>query len=267
MRDFGDAAPDVYLLSRLGTASGLKDGVSVALSGQWSREPAVAVGISDMVTYDPSKSATVYLESGVKSIAHEGNGVYKVQARATTTTSGGQSTWGVNERIPASGYNSWNFDSPASTPITYTFGWFGTTANIRSLVFSLEMCSARKGGAKWYANGSVANVYVDYIEQASGTQKTLPVRTITFYKSGAPYIGNTYAFHNIAATLPALASNVRVRVVIANSGETWSADLWGLGGYNAKEYVRFFGGALYKDPAAESTTVYAGSVFALAVGR
>ncbi|EXG78369.1 hypothetical protein [Cloacibacillus evryensis] len=267
MRDFGDINPAVYLLSRLGTASGLRDGVSVALSGQWSQEPAVAVGLSDMVTYDPSKNATIYLESGVEKTEYAGNGVYKVRAYATAATSGGQSTWGVNERIPASGFYSWDYNSPASPPITYTFGWFGTMPNIKTIIFSLEIQSARKDAREWYGCGSIANIYVDYIDQASGTMKSLGVRTVTFSLNSHPLVNEIYQLYNIKATLNSLASNVRVRVVISNSAESFGGMNWGLGGYNANEYVRFLGGVVQKDPAAGSVTTYSGNVFALAVGR
>lgn len=89
-RDFGDATPSVTLLSRLGSAAGLANDAAVALSGQWSREPTVAVGLTDIMTYSPAHNASQEIEAEITGLEYAAGGIYRVRAHGNLVTSGGQ---------------------------------------------------------------------------------------------------------------------------------------------------------------------------------
>ncbi len=275
-RDFGDVQPSVYLLSRLGTASGLTNNVPKPLSGVWSREPVVASGLTDMRTYDPAYEASQEIETDVTGLTYQTGGVYNVAAYARLVTSGGQYTWVADEFLPASdspyyhvdgtgqAYNRWDYTvTPPS--VTYTFEWFGAVQDVEYASARLYVHSIRNNpGAAHYLYASHTEIYFDYINQATGAQVSQLVGTYDFIAGEAWIIGGYYIYlYNVH--LNALASNVRVRVVISNGVSHFYDST--IAQTVSWEYVRFAGGALFKSADAGRATIYNGQMSALAVGR
>lgn len=256
-RDFGDATPSVTLLSRLGSAAGLANDAAVALSGQWSREPAVAVGLTDIMTYSPGYNASQEIEAEITGLEYATGGIYRVRAHGNLVTSGGQYIWGVNETIPAGDeHNRWHYsvDPPAQT---YTFNWYGTGADMESLSVKLGVYSARNAPPDYTRHISVVDVYIDYIEQSSGVQRSQLARTVELSGSGTEQVLLN------GVKLNSLASNVRIRAVMRNGGMVSSRDYQS----DSWEKLWFYGGVIYKSPSTTRTKIYGGSLHALAVGR
>lgn len=256
-RDFGDATPSVTLLSRLGSAAGLANDAAVALSGQWSREPTVAVGLTDIMTYSPGYNASQEIEAEITGLEYAAGGIYRVRAHGNLVTSGGQYIWGVNETIPAGdAYNSWHYsvNPPAQT---YTFSWYGAGSDMESLSVKLGVWSERDAPPDYTKYISVADVYIDYIEQSSGVQRSQLARTVEL--SGI-YMEQVL-LNDIR--LNSLASNVRVRVVMRNGAMVSSSFYQG----DSVEKLWFYGGAIYKSPGTARIKIYGGTLHALAVGR
>ncbi len=275
-RDFGDVQPTVYLLSRLGTASGLTNNAAVALSGVWSRQPTVAVGLTDMRTYDPSYSASQEIEADITGLTYQSGGVYKAAAYASLVTSGGQYTWIADEYLPTSGssyyyvdsagvaYNRWDYTvTPPS--VTYTFGWYGTVEDAEYVTATIYIHSIRNNpSASYYIYGSLAKIYIDYINQSTGSTANQLAGTYEF-ESGEAWVSGGYCVYLHNVQLGALASNVRIRVVMSNgTSHYYSSQIANTVSY---EYVRFTGGILVKSSDAGRETIYSGTMSALAVGR
>lgn len=264
MRDFGDVQPVVFLLSRLGTASGLTNNTAKPLSGQWSEEPTVAIGLSDIVTYDPSQGASLFISSNVSGVTYSGEGVYSVKASAKTTASGGQYVWGTTQAIPASGAYTWSVTGSASPAQEYAFDWYGATEDIQSISFIVDITTVRSAG-NYRGCNSMANIYIDYIDQSTGNIVTQGVYTVII-ESYPWMIGGDgrYTYHSGIIELGNLASNVRVRVVMSNDSSSYIVTTWW---GECRERVVFKGLMLYKSADESETVVYNGSVFALAIGR
>lgn len=276
MRDFGDVQPYVYLLSRLGTASGLTNNEPKALSGVWSQEPVVASGLTDMRTYDPAYEASQEIETDVTGLIYQTGGVYKVAAYARLVTSGGQYTWVADEFLPkptdpyyyvdstGQAYNRWEYTVTPPT-MTYTFSWFGAVQDVEYVSARLYVHSIRNNpGAAHYLYASHTQIYFDYINQSTGAQVSQLVGTYDFM-AGEAWIGGGYYIYLYNIHLNALASNVRVRVVISNGVSHFYNST--ISQTTSWEYVRFAGGALFKSAEAGRSTIYNGQMLALAVGR
>ena len=276
MRDYGDVTPYVYLLSRLGAASGLTNNVAKPLSGVWSQEPVVASGLTDMRTYDPAYEASQEIETDVTGLTYQTGGVYKVAAYARLVTSGGQYTWVADEFLPkptdpyyyvdstGQAYNRWEYTVTPPT-MTYTFDWHGTVEDIEYVSARLYVHSLRNNpNVEHYIYASHVQVYFDYINQATGAQVSQLADTHTLWE-GEAWIDKGCYIYLYNVKLNSLASNIRVRVVISNgdshfySAVTTQTASW--------EYVRFTGGALFKSSSAGRATIYNGAMSALAVGR
>lgn len=259
-RDYGDANPAVTLLSRLGSAAGLANDAPVALSGKWSRQPVVAVGLTDIMTYSPGYNASQEIEAEITGLAYETGGTYKVKAHGNLVTSGGQYVWGVRETIPPGESNAnhytWHY-SVVPPEQTYTFGWYGSGADMESVSVRLDAWSKRNAPADYTEYISVADVYIDYIEQSTGSQKAQLARTINL--SGV-YM-EQILLNDIK--LNSLASNVRVRVVMRNGGVKASAYYQG----DSLEKLWFYGGVIYKSSGTARQTIYNGTLHAIAAGR
>ncbi len=256
-RDYGDANPAVTLLSRLGSAAGLANDAPVALSGKWSRQPVVAVGLTDIMTYSPGYNASQEIEAEITGLEYAAGGIYRVRAHGNLVTSGGQYVWGVNETVPAgSAHNSWPY-SVVPPQQTYTFGWYGSGADMESVSIRLCAWSERNAPADYTEYISVADVYIDYIEQSTGSQKAQLARTINL--SGV-YM-EQILLNDIK--LNSLASNVRVRVVMRNGGVKASASYQG----DSLEKLWFYGGVIYKSSGTARQTIYNGTLHAIAAGR
>ena len=264
MRDFGDVQPVVFLLSRLGTASGLTNNVAKPLSGVWSEEPTVAIGLSDIVTYDPSQGGSLFISSNVSGVTYSGGGVYSVKTSAQTVTSGGQYVWGAAQAIPASGSYTWDVTGSASPAQEYAFDWYGVTEDIQSISFIVDITTVRSAG-NYRGCNSIANIYIDYIDQSTGNTVTQGVYTVII-ESYPWMIGGDgrYTYHSGIIELGNLASNVRVRVVMSNDSSSYIVKTWWGG---CRERVVFKGLMLYKSADGSETVAYNGSVFALAIGR
>ena len=127
-------------------------------------------------------------------------------------TSGGQYVWGVNDTIPAgSAFNSWHYSVTVPAQ-TYTFGWYGSGADMESVSLKFAVDSCRNVPYENAYFVSIADIYIDYIEQSTGAQKSQLARTVNL--SGV-YM-EQIMIHNIR--LGSLASNVRTRVVMRNGG-------------------------------------------------
>lgn len=276
MRDFGDAQPYCFLLSRLGTASGLTNNVAQPLSGVWSERPVVASGLTDMRTYDPSYEASQEIETEITGLSYQTGGVYNVAAYARLVTSGGQYTWVANEFLPDSSsayyyvdstgqaYNRWEY-TVAPPTMTYTFSWHGAVQDVQYVSARIYVHSIRNDPTtSYYLYTSQTQIYFDYINQSTGATVNQLVDTYYFQAGQAWISGGFYLYFN-NIQLGALASNVRVRVVISNG----TSHLWGNTFTHTVswEYVRFTGGALFKSDSAGHTTIYNGTIDALAVGR
>lgn len=275
-RDFGDVQPSVYLLSRLGTASGLTNNVPKALSGVWSEPPVVATGLTDMRTYDPAYEASQEIETDVTGLTYQTGGVYKVAAYARLVTSGGQYTWVADEFLPkptdpyyyvdstGQAYNRWEYTVTPPT-MTYTFSWFGAVQDVAYVSVRLYVHSIRNNpGAAHYLYASHTQIYFDYINQSTGAQVSQLVGTYDFM-AGEAWIDGGYYIYLYNIHLNALASNVRVRVVISNGVSHFYNST--ISQTTSWEYVRFAGGALFKSDEAGRATIYDGQMSALAVGR
>lgn len=263
-RDFGDVQPYVYLLSRLGTASGLTNNESKALSGVWSQEPVVAIGLSDIVTYDPSYGASLFISSNVAGVTYVGGGVYSIKAMAETTVSGGQYVWGVTQTIPASGAYTWSVTGSGSPTQEYVFDWHGAVKDIQSISFIVDISTVRSAG-NYRGCNSIANIYIDYIEQSTGNIITQGVYTVVI--ESYPYMiggDGLYTYHSGIIELGNLASDVRIRVVMSNDGSSYIVKTWW---GECRERVSFRGLMLYKATDVGESVIYNGSVFALAIGR
>lgn len=275
-RDFGDVQPYVYLLSRLGTASGLTNNVAKPLSGVWSQGPVVASGLTDMRTYDPAYEASQEIETDITALTRQTGGVYNVAAYARLVTSGGQYTWVADEFLPkptdpyyyvdstGQAYNRWEYTVTPPT-MTYTFSWFGAVQDVAYVSVRLYVHSIRNNpGAAHYLYASHTQIYFDYINQSTGAQVSQLVGTYDFMV-GEAWIDGGYYIYLYNIHLNALASNVRVRVVISNGVSHFYNST--ISQTTSWEYVRFAGGALFKSDEAGRATIYDGQMSALAVGR
>lgn len=275
-RDFGDVQPSVYLLSRLGTASGLTNNVVKALSGVWSEPPVVATGLTDMRTYDPSYEASQEIETDVTGLTYQTGGVYKVAAYARLVTSGGQYTWAADEILEPSEYwtdslghrqPGWHYSVEPPTK-TYTFSWYGTVQDVQYVTARLYLSSVRNNphaARYWYT--AVFQIYFDYINQSTGATVNQLVAT---HSMQAPTSGSSVAeyLYLSRVQLGALASNVRVRVVVSNgSSFLLYPNSPSITHSSSSDWLRFAGGALFKSDSTEHTTIYNGTIDALAVGR
>ena len=275
-RDFGDVQPAVYLLSRLGTASGFTNNVVKALSGVWSEPPVVATGLTDMRTYDPAYEASQEIETDVTGLTYQTGGVYKVAAYARLVTSGGQYTWVADEILEPSEYwtdslghrnPGWHYSVEPPTK-TYTFSWYGTVQDVQYVTARLYLSSVRNNphaARYWYT--AVFQIYFDYINQSTGATVNQLVAT---HSMQAPTVGSSVAeyLYLSRVQLGALASNVRVRVVVSNgSSFLLYPDSPSIIGSSSSDWLRFAGGALFKSDSTEHATIYNGTIDALAVGR
>ena len=259
-RDYGDANPAVTLLSRLGSAAGLANDAPVALSGKWSRQPVVAVGLTDIMTYSPGYNASQEIEAEITGLVYETGGTYKVKAHGNLVTSGGQYVWGVRETIPPGESNAnhytWHY-SVVPPEQTYTFGWFGAGSDMESLSVKFAVWSLRNvpyGNAEYLP---VADIYIDYIEQSTGIQRSQLARTVTL---------NGIYMEQILVNdirLQTLASNVRARVVMRNGPIGIHHDYQS----DSLEKLWFYGGIIYKSPGTARQTIYGGTLHAIAAGR
>ena len=275
-RDFGDVQPAVYLLSRLGTASGLTNNVVKALSGVWSEPPVVATGLTDMRTYDPAYEASQEIETDVTGLTYQTGGVYKVAAYARLVTSGGQYTWVADEILEPSEYwtdslghrhPGWHYSVEPPTK-TYTFSWYGTVQDVQYVTARLYLSSVRNNphaARYWYT--AVFQIYFDYINQSTGATVNQLVAT---HSMQAPTCGSSVAeyLYLSRVQLSALASNVRVRVVVSNgSSFLLYPNSPSITHSDSSDWLRFAGGALFKSDEAGRATIYDGQMSALAVGR
>lgn len=276
MRDFGDVQPAVYLLSRLGTASGLTNNVVKALSGVWSEPPVVATGLTDMRTYDPAYEASQEIETDVTGLTYQTGGVYRVTAYARLVTSGGQYTWVADEILEPSEYwtdslghrqPGWHYSVEPPTK-TYTFSWYGTVQDVQYVTARLYLSSVRNNphaARYWYT--AVFQIYFDYINQSTGATVSQLVAT---HSMQAPTVGSSVAeyLYLSRVQLSALASNVRVRVVVSNgSSFLLYPNSPSITHSSSNDWLRFAGGALFKSDSTEHATIYNGTIDALAVGR
>ena len=268
--------PSVYLLSRLGTASGLTNNVVKALSGVWSEPPVVATGLTDMRTYDPAYEASQEIETDVTGLTYQTGGVYKVAAYARLVTSGGQYTWVADEILEPSEYwtdslghrhPGWHYSVEPPTK-TYTFSWYGAVQDVQYVTARLYLSSVRNNphaARYWYT--AVFQIYFDYINQSTGATVSQLVAT---HSMQAPTVGSSVAeyLYLSRVQLGALASNVRVRVVVSNgSSFLLYPDSPSIIGSSSSDWLRFAGGALFKSDSTEHATIYNGTIDALAVGR
>lgn len=275
-RDFGDVQPSVYLLSRLGTASGLTNNVVKALSGVWSEPPVVATGLTDMRTYAPAYEASQEIETDVTGLTYQTGGVYKVAAYARLVTSGGQYTWVADEILEPSEYwtdslghrnPGWHYSVEPPTK-TYTFSWYGTVQDVQYVTARLYLSSVRNNphaARYWYT--AVFQIYFDYINQSTGATVNQLVAT---HSMQAPTCGSSVAeyLYLSRVQLSALASNVRVRVVVSNgSSFLLYPNSPSITHSDSSDWLRFAGGALFKSDSTEHATIYNGTIDALAVGR
>lgn len=275
-RDFGDVQPAVYLLSRLGTASGLTNNVVKALSGVWSEPPVVATGLTDMRTYDPAYEASQEIETDVTGLTYQTGGVYKVAAYARLVTSGGQYTWVADEILEPSEYwtdslghrnPGWHYSVEPPTK-TYTFSWYGTVQDVQHVTARLYLSSVRNNphaARYWYT--AVFQIYFDYINQSTGATVNQLVAT---HSMQAPTCGSSVAeyLYLSRVQLSALASNVRVRVVVSNgSSFLLYPNSPSITHSDSSDWLRFAGGALFKSDSTEHATIYNGTIDALTVGR
>ena len=272
-RDFGDVQPSVYLLSRLGTASGLTNNVAKALSGVWSERPVVATGLTDMRTYDPAYEASQEIETDITALTYQTGGVYNIAAYARLVTSGGQYAWVADEFLPTSdspyyenGYNHWHYSVNPPT-MTYIFDWYGTVQDVQYVSAKLYIHSTRNNpnvyGMEYIP---VAQIYFDYIDQDTGQTVNHLVGTYNVVASTNSDRTNGVYFYLYNVQLNNLASNVRVRVIMSNGNNT-PIGVPGVSHINSDERLRFAGGALFKSASAGRTTIYNGTIDALAVGR
>ena len=276
MRNFGDVQPYCYLLSRLGTASGLTNNVVKALSGVWSEPPVVATGLTDMRTYDPAYEASQEIETDVTGLTYQTGGVYNVAAYARLVTSGGQYTWVADEILEPTEYwtdslghkrTGWHYSVEPPTK-TYTFSWYGTVQDVQYVTARLYLSSVRNNpyaARYWYT--AVFQIYFDYINQSTGATVSQLVAT---YSIQAPTCGSSAAeyLYLSRVQLGALASNVRVRVVVSNgSSFLLYPDSPSITHSDSSDWLRFAGGALFKSDSTEHATIYNGTIDALAVGR
>ena len=273
MRDFGDVQPAVYLLSRLGTASGLTNSVAKALSGVWSERPVVATGLTDMRTYDPSHEASQEIETDVTGLTYQTGGVYKVAAYARLVTSGGQYTWVADEILEPEEYwtdslghkhTGWHYSVEPPTK-TCTFDWFGACQDVQYVTARLYLSSVRNNpyaAHYWYT--AVFQIYFDYINQSTGTTVSQLAATHSIQASLVGSSSAEYLYlHQVQ--LNALASNVRVRVVVNNGASYYGSSVSSHS--SSSDWLRFAGGALFKSDSTEHATIYNGTIDALAVGR
>lgn len=276
MRDFGDVQPYCYLLSRLGTASGLTNSVAKALSGVWSERPVVATGLTDIRTYDPAYEASQEIETDVTELTYQTGGVYNVAAYARLVTSGGQYTWVADEILEPTEYwtdslghkrTGWHYSVEPPTK-TYTFSWYGTVQDVQYVTARLYLSSVRNNpyaARYWYT--AVFQIYFDYINQSTGATVSQLVAT---YSIQAPTCGSSVAeyLYLSRVQLGALASNIRVRVVVSNgSSFLLYPDSPSITHSDSSDWLRFAGGALFRSDSAEHATIYNGTIDALAVGR
>lgn len=276
MRDFGDVQPYCYLLSRLGTASELTNSVAKALSGVWSERPVVATGLTDIRTYDPAYEASQEIETDVTELTYQTGGVYNVAAYARLVTSGGQYTWVADEILEPTEYwtdslghkrTGWHYSVEPPTK-TYTFSWHGTVQDVQYVTARLYLSSVRNNpyaARYWYT--AVFQIYFDYINQSTGATVSQLVAT---YSIQAPTCGSSVAeyLYLSRVQLGALASNVRVRVVVSNgSSFLLYPDSPSITHSDSSDWLRFAGGALFRSDSAEHATIYNGTIDALAVGR
>lgn len=275
-RDFGDVQPAVYLLSRLGTASGLTNNVVKALSGVWSEPPVVATGLTDMRTYDPAYEASQEIETDVTGLTYQTGGVYKVAAYARLVTSGGQYTWVADEILEPSEYwtdslghrhPGWHYSVEPPTK-TYTFSWYGTVQDVQYVTARLYLSSVRNNphaARYWYT--AVFQIYFDYINQSTGATVNQLVATHSMQASTCGSSVAEYLYLS-RVQLSALASNVRVRVVVSNgSSFLLYPNSPSITHSDSSDWLRFAGGALFKSDEAGRATIYDGQMSALAVGR
>lgn len=128
---------------------------------------------------------------------------------------------------------------------------------MESLSVKLGVWSERDAPPDYTKYISVADVYIDYIEQSSGVQRSQLARTVEL--SGI-YMEQVL-LNDIR--LNSLASNVRVRVVMRNGAMVSSSFYQG----DSVEKLWFYGGAIYKSPGTARIKIYGGTLHALAVGR
>lgn len=276
MRDFGDVQPYCYLLSRLGTASGLTNNVAKPLSGVWSQGPVVASGLTDMRTYDPAYEASQEIETDITALTYQTGGVYNIAAYARLVTSGGQYTWVADEILEPSEYwtdslghrnPGWHYSVEPPTK-TYTFSWYGTVQDVQYVTARLYLSSVRNNpnaARYWYT--AVFQIYFDYINQSTGATVSQLVAT---HSMRASTVGSSVAeyLYLYRVQLSALASNVRVRVVVSNGNSfLLYPNSPSITHSSSGDWLRFAGGALFRSDSAERETIYNGTIDALAVGR
>lgn len=259
MRDFGDAQAYTFLLSRIGTASGLKNNNSVALSGVWSKKPVVAVGFSDIATYSPTQAADQEISAAVMGTDYAGAGVYNVRAAARLIASGGVFTWNLQQKIPAD--RLWYVWSYHITPpsMEYAFDWFyAGQPIIKSVTFGLSGYSSRNCNdvAPGYKYTPLASIYIDYVNSSGAT--------ISKYLEQVSIGTEQWSLYRAKVDIGGVASQVRIRAVMSN-GPLRPYGTSAIGG-DSVETVTFSGGAVYKSDA-EVVTIYEGTLNALAVGR
>lgn len=253
-RDYGGSNPYVFLLCRLGSASGISNGTAKALSGQWSKPPVAAVGLTSMGTYDPAYlTQDQEINAEIDSVDHAGSGVYNITATARLVTYGGMYVWNANESWKGMVRTHW---TQAISDSVYTSAIF-YGSDIAVVSFDINLWSYQSAPAEYTQYERKATVYIRYLNSA-GTWVEQSIRSTTEEIYG-------WIQMSIRASLGSVASQVQVKVVFTTLGTTADPTYHSYANWDA---VQFKGGICYRsDGAASRVTLYSGTLQAIAVGR
>lgn len=96
-RGFDTEEMYLFYLTRIGFVNGVTQSSPRTLPGYWTRTPSVAVGFSDMATYNPYyKAQTQVVSASLLSANYQSDGTCVVTPKATLSLLGGTNTWWCN---------------------------------------------------------------------------------------------------------------------------------------------------------------------------